>query len=428
MHDRKFTVMLFLTPPLLLGTFLLGWFVRSRQDTVARENVDKVRLAAEKIKERYAGDVDESKLFEGALDGMVATLDPYSEYFTKAEWDEFSSTELKGRFGGVGILVEADRQTGFVRVLTPIEDTPAFREDILPGDQIVEVNGESTKDKPLQDVVKRIKGEPGTKVTIKVWRKGKDPFNVTLTRAIIQVQAIRHQVLDGDIGYLRISNFSEMMESFDSAIAELKSKGIRGLIIDLRFNGGGLLDECRKLCDRFLPAGAMIVYTKGKTSSDNREMKATNGDDLPAWPLAILVNEGSASASEIFAGAMKDHKRGVLVGGRTFGKGSVQTPFPLPDGSFVKITTAKYFTPSGFSVTKTTERDYGIEPDYLVEMTAEEYAKLIKKWNDERILKGDRKPDEFKDLQLEAGIEVVKAKLEGREPKVERREVPKDKK
>ncbi len=430
MHDRKFIVGLFFLPPMLLGSFFLGWWLRARQDTVAKERVDLVRVAAERIKERYVGDVNEAKLFEGALDGMVATLDEYCEYFTAAEWDDFNSMELKGRFGGVGILVEADRQTGFVNVLTPLEDTPAFREDILPGDKIIEVEGESTKGKALQDVVKRIKGEPGTKVTIKLWRQGKDPFSVTLVRAIIKVQAVRHRMLDGGIGYIRISSFSEMMESFDLAVSDLRSKGMRGLVIDLRFNGGGLLDECRKMCDRFLPEGEMIVYTKGKTSADNRELRATGKDDYPAWPVVVLVNEGSASASEIFAGAMKDHKRAVLVGARTFGKGSVQSPIQMPDGSYVKLTTAKYYTPSGFSVSKIPgQREYGLDPDYRVEMTSEEYAKLIKKWNEERIVKnGDKKADEFKDLQLEAGLEVLKAKLEGREPKVERREIAKEKK
>jgi carboxyl-terminal processing protease len=359
----------------------------------------------------------------------MSALDPYCQYFTKKDYEDFHSKTISGKFFGVGVLVETDRGSGYINVVTPLEDTPAFAEDILPGDKITEVDGASTKGKPLQEMIKRIKGEPNTKVTLTIWRKGRDPFQVTLTRAVIKVNAVRHQVLEGGIGYLRITNFTRMMESFDQAVADLKAKGIRALVIDLRFNGGGLLDECVKLSDRFLPEDALIVSTKGRTGGDNREMKATSGDDLPAWPLVVLVNEGTASASEIFSGAMKDHKRGALVGARTFGKGSVQTPFPLPDGSYIKLTTAKYYTPNGTSVHREQgKREYGLDPDYLVEMTADEYAKLIKKWNDERIRKGDAKVEEFKDLQLEAGLEVLRAALEGRAPKVEKREVPKDKK
>lgn len=426
MNDRRFTVLLFFLPPIVLASFLGGFWMRGCRD----RNLDLVRAAADKIKERYVTEVDEKKLYEGAISGMVGTLDEHSKFFPAEDWNEFNSKELEGRYGGVGIEVGVDRETGFINVVTPMEDTPAFREDVLPGDKIVEVDGESTKGKPIEEVTRRIKGKPGTEVTLTLWRKGRDPFPVKLTRAEIKLVSVRHAVLDGGVGYVRVTSFTEdVTAAFDRAVADLQGQAIRGLIVDLRFNGGGYLEESRKLSDRFLPEGVLIVSTKGRNGSDTREARATAGDDLPAWPLAVLVNEGTASASEIFAGAMKDNHRGSLVGARTYGKGSVQTPIQLADGSVLKLTTAKYYTPSGRSVHREPgKRDYGLEPDFLVEMSAEEYAKLIKKWNDERVRKGTPSANDFRDLQLDAALEVVKAKLESREPKVDRREVPKDKK
>ena len=436
MNLRRFSLPIFyaffLFLPMIAGSFAAGFWARDRQDTVSRDNIELVRQSAQQIKSRYVGEVDEAELFEGAIDGMVSTLDPYCEYFTREEWAEFNSVQLEGKFGGVGILVELDRDTGYLRVITPIEETPAFAADVLPGDRITAVEGNSVKGKSLQSIVNGIRGEPGSKVRLTLWREGRDLFEVTLTRAVIRIQSVRHKMLDDDIGYIRISDFTRMMDAFDEAVEALREKKIKGLVIDLRFNGGGLLDECVKLSDRFLPKGDLIVSTRGRTRRDNREIDADKGDDLPSWPLVVLVNEGSASASEIFAGAMKDHKRGVLVGGKTFGKGSVQTPLPMRDKSYLKLTTARYYTPSGYSVAKIKgKRDYGLVPDYLVEMTAEENAGLIKFWNLERVRKQDpskKVENDFRDIQLEAGIEVIKASLEGRDPKVETREIGKEKK
>jgi len=205
---------------------------------------------------------------------------------------------------------------------------------------------------------------------------------------------------------------------------KLIDQGAKGLVLDLRFNPGGLLDECVELADRFLDEG-VIVSTKGRADDDKRELTAKKDDTLkPALPLVVLVNGASASASEIFAGAMKDHHRASIVGERTFGKGSVQTPYPLPDGSHLKITTARYYTPSGVSVHREEgQKEFGIAPDFTVEMSQEEYGKLMKKWNDERVVKVEKpaEPDAFKDFQLEAGLEVLRAKIENRPPKVEAR-------
>jgi len=404
---------------LAAGGFGAGWLsaTRSLRSTPAA----KFAAALDRIEKAYYGEAPPERLVDAALRGMVEALDPNCAYFTAAEWKEFNETQLVGRFGGVGIVVEADPATGYVTVVTPLEDTPAFREDIRPGDQIREVDGVSLRGLPLHEVIRRIKGPPGTEVRLTIFRKGREPFSVTLRRAMIQVRAVKARMLDGEVGYVRISDFTEMMDQFDAAVGDLRARGMKALVLDLRFNHGGLLEESVKLADRFLDDGT-IVTTRGREGEEVRE--AHPGDTLPPWPLAVLVNETTASASEVFAGAMKDRGRGTIVGTRTFGKGSVQTPFPLPDESRLKITTARYFTPRGVCVHREEgKKEYGIEPDVRVEMTAEEIDRLKAQWNAERIVKGDPPPeaDPFVDLQLEAAVEVVRARLEGRAPRVRER-------
>ncbi len=431
MNDRKTPLLVMFMPSLAVvlvaAGFGMGWFAWGRP--YRRSHLGKMAAALDHIERRYYGEVSRDDIVDAAMRGMVARLDPYCEYFTADEWREFYDVQLQGRFGGVGIVVEADAATGYVKVITPLEETPAFAADILPGDQIREVDGKPIKGMSMRDVVQRIKGPPGTRVRLTIQRKGREPFTVTLTRAMIQVQAVKAKMLDGGIGYVRISDFTEMMEQFDSAVEKLKAQGVKGLVIDLRFNHGGLLSECVQLADRFLDDGA-IVTVHGRSPGDRKTETASPGDTLPPWPLAVLVNEATASASEIFAAAMRDRGRGAVVGTRTFGKGSVQTPFQLPDGSYLKITTARYYTPGGSSVHREEgKKDYGIEPDYLVEMSAEEYEGLKAKWNAERIVKGEapREPEGFVDHQLEAALEVVRARLEERPPRVEARLIKKEK-
>ena len=432
MIDRRPPVMLTLLMPafsLLFGLagLLMGWQIWGRQERSSGE-LSKVRAALDRIHSRYYPGISDATVLDGALEGMTAKLDPYCEYFTAQEFKEFRENNLEGKFGGVGIKVGLDRATGYLIVETPIENTPAFAADILPGDFIREVDGKSVKGQSLSDVVRKIKGPVDTQVTLTMFRKGRDPFKVTLTRKEILLQTVKAKMLPGDIGYIRITEFSKLMKTFDAESKKLFDQGMKGLIIDLRFNPGGLLDECVELADRFLDDG-LIVSTQGRTEEDKRELTAKKDDTYPNIPLVVLVNGGSASASEIFSGAMKDRGRGVIVGERTFGKGSVQTPYPLPDGSHLKITTARYYTPSGVCVHREEgKKDFGIAPDYTVEMSQEEYGKLMKHWNDEGILKGEKpaEPDGFKDFQLDAGIEVLKAKMESRAPKVEARVLKKD--
>ncbi len=433
MNDRKASLFLAFSPTLAmffaLGGFFVGYVRWGRGAAGGEGGAGKMRLAYDRVMERYYVPPPADKVVDGAIEGMTRRLDPYSEYFNAQEWKEFNDVQLEGKFGGVGIVVESDRAGGYVSVVTPIEETPAIEADILPGDQVREVDGKSIKGMAMESVVRRIKGEPGTKVTLTLARKGRDPFRVTLTRALIRVKAVKAKMLDGGVGYVRISDFTKMMEQFDREVGDLQKRGMKALILDLRFNGGGLLPESVKLSDRFLDEG-VIVTTRGRTEEDNNVFSAKKDDTLPPFPLAVLVNETSASASEVFAGAIKDHRRGTLVGARTFGKGLVQTPFPFPDGSHLKITTSRYFTPGGVCVHREEgKKDYGLEPDFRVEMSLEEYGLLVKKWNEERIVKGApaAEPVMFTDLQLEAAIEVVRAKLEGRPPKVEPRILQKDK-
>lgn len=423
MERKPPTLLLLLIPAFALLFAVAGIFIGWQMGRTERTGeLAKVRSALDRINSRYYPGVSTSVVLDGALEGMTSKLDPYCEYFTAQEFKEFSENNLEGKFGGVGIVVGRDAATGYLLVETPIEDTPAFAADILPGDQIREVDGKSIKGQQLQEVVRKIKGPPETQVTLTIARKGREPFKVTLTRKIIVLKNVKAKMLPDSIGYIRITDFSKIMGAFDAEVKKLQDQGMKALVLDLRFNPGGLLEECVNLADRFLDDG-VIVSTKGKSGEDQRELKAKKDDTLPSFPLVVLVNGASASASEIFAGAMKDHHRGTIVGERTFGKGSVQTPYPLPDGSHLKITTARYYTPSGIQVHREEgQKEYGIAPDITVEMSQEEYGRLMKKWNDERVVKGEKPAAEaFTDFQLEAGLEILRAKVQNRAPKVEAR-------
>jgi len=432
MSDRKTTLTLALLPSVGLSFALLGFFagyLNWGMPLRKASHLAKVRAAMDHVQERYYGQVPAETLLDGALEGMTSKLDPYCDYLTVQEYKEFRESVVEGKFGGVGIVIGFDRASSYVTVETPIEGTPAFEADILPGDQIREVDGKSIKGQLPSEVARRIKGVPDSKVTLTMARKGREPFQVTLTRKIIVVKAVKPKMLEDGVGYIRLTDFTEMVDQFKEAMKGLQDQGMKALVIDLRFNPGGLLEECVKLADLFLEQG-VIVTTKGRTEDDVRVREAKKEGTYPPIPLVLLVNEGTASASEVLAGALRDHGRAALVGARTYGKGSVQTPFALPDGSHLKLTTARYFTPNGTSVHREEgKKEFGIDPDYRIEMSDEEEDKLKKKWNDERISKGERPPEEkgFVDHQLQAALEVIRAKLENREPKVEARVLQKDK-
>ncbi len=332
------------------------------------------------IKKNYVEPVEDRKLFTSAISGMLAGLDPHSSYL---DADAFNDLQVgtQGEFGGLGI--EVNSEDGFVKVVSPIEDTPAARAGIKSGDLIIKIDKESTKGMSLNDAVKRMRGKPKTQITLTVARKGETkPLIFVIVREVIRVQSVKSKMLDGGIGYLRVTQFQEhTAENVGKSLATMTKGGaLKGLVLDLRNDPGGLLHSAIGVSAAFLPAGQVVVSTKGRTEDAQREYIASPedymrgaGDDfvrkLPASvrtvPMVVLVNAGSASASEIVAGALQDHKRAVLLGTQTFGKGSVQSILPLANNTAIKLTTARYYTPSGRSIQAT-----GIVPDFLVEETA----------------------------------------------------------
>lgn len=315
------------------------------------------------VRSEYVDETDPKELIYGALDGMLASLDPHSQFMKPEDYDELK-TETQGKFGGLGI--EITMRDGLLTIITPIEDTPAWRAGLKPGDKIVKIDNEITRDMTLNQAVKKMRGNPGTKVTLTILREDEMRIHeYKMTREIIHIQDVKDvHMIDDHIGYIRLTEFREdSYKEFEKALGELKTKGADSLVLDLRNNPGGLLSVAVNVAEVFLPEGAMIVSTKGRQESQNLINKSQNKNtDYLSWPIAILINEGSASGSEIVAGALKDDKRAVIIGAKSFGKGSVQSVIPLPDGSGLRLTTAKYYTPSGVSI-----HNIGIEPDVVVE-------------------------------------------------------------
>jgi len=313
-----------------------------------------------RIKNDYVEEVSDEELLEYAIRGMLNGLDPHSAYLNSEEFNELR-IGTTGEFGGLGI--EVGMEDGFVKVVSPIDDTPAARAGMQSGDLIIRLDDTPVKGLTLNEAVKLMRGKPGSILTLTVIREGEDkPLNVDIERAVIKVTSVRNRMLDDGFGYLRISNFqtkttADMLKGIKKLNSEAPDGKLRGLVLDLRNNPGGVLSGAVGVSDAFLNDG-MIVYTDGRESDSKLRYDATDGDVLNGAPLVVLVNGGSASASEIVAGAMQDHGRGVVLGSKTFGKGSVQTIQDLPAGGAVKLTTSRYYTPNGRSI-----QALGIEPD-----------------------------------------------------------------
>jgi len=325
------------------------------------------------LQKEYVEETNSKDLVYGAVKGMLETLDPHSAFMPPSVYKEMQE-ETKGRFEGLGI--EITSKEGVLTVVSPIEDTPAFRAGIQAGDQILKIDGESTKNLTLMDSVKRLRGPRGTKVTITIMREGlSKPREFTLTRDVIPIRSVRYELMEKEYGYIRLSQFQEKTEGeFDKALKALESESkgaIKGLILDLRNNPGGLLDQAVKVSDRLIESG-LIVSMEGRREDQKMKFYAHPQGTIARYPLIILVNGGSASASEIVAGAVQDHGRGILVGTQTFGKGSVQTIFPMKDGSGLRLTTARYFTPNGRSI-----QAKGILPDVIVKPALPEEEKIV---------------------------------------------------
>ena len=349
------------------------------EDRVPAENIEEFVEVYKRIKEQYVDVVDDEKLFDMAIQGMVSGLDPHSSFLSQDDFNELK-IGTTGKFGGLGI--EITTEDSFVKVISPIDDTPAQRVGIKSGDLIIDVGGTSLKDLPISDAVKLMRGEPGTTVEITVIRKEiKEPLKFNITREIIISKGVKSYLFDKKIGYVRLSNFqSNSTNDVKDAIYELNRESnnkMEGLIVDLRNNPGGVLGTAVGISDLFLTEGK-IVYTKGRTYKSKLEYFASPQDIIDGLPLIVLINEGSASASEIVAGALQDHKRAMIMGTKSYGKASVQTIQELNDGSALKLTTARYYTPLGNDI-----HENGIKPDLVIEGGKKEKVNLPEPYDED---------------------------------------------
>ena len=336
----------------------------SALDRSAYKSLKTFNEVLDLVEKNYVEPVDSQKLLQGAMNGMMKSLDPHSTYMTTEMYKELE-VETRGTFGGIGIEITILKD--ILTVVSPIEDTPAFRAGVKAGDQIIRIDGQTTKDMSIMDAVKKLRGVKDTKVTITILRDDSSkPKDIELTRSIIKVRSIKTRVYEDRIGYIRIASFQERTaEELRKAVKEVqgKAKSFQGLVLDLRNNPGGLLNQSIDVSDVFLKSG-VIVSTKGRIKSMENKASARDDGDEPSCPIVVLVNEGTASAAEIVAGALQDNGRALVLGMQTFGKGSVQTVIPLEDGSALKLTTAKYYTPKGRSI-----QAEGILPDIVVRLT-----------------------------------------------------------
>ena len=389
----------------------------SPNDEIYKE-LDLFEHALSIVRSDYVEAPQDKQLIYGALKGMLATLDPYSQFLDPDNYNELK-VETEGEFGGLGI--EITIKDDLLTIISPIDDTPAYNAGLRAGDRIVKIDGELTRGITLLEAVKKLRGKPGTKVSLTLLREGESELKeVNLERAIIKVDSIREaSLLEEHIGYIRVSDFREnTTKDLGEAIAQLKGKSLDSLIFDLRNNPGGLLDQAVSVAELFLNRDQLIVTTKGRLRNQNMEFHARLDGPANKLPLVVLINEGSASASEIVAGAIQDHHRGVVMGTKSHGKASVQTIFPLKDGSALRLTTSKYFTPAGRSI-----HGQGIMPDVEVpfERPPEEKAGAEKpKGPDaeevfDRVESGgEKKPDDpslakkKKDNQLARAIDLLK--------------------
>jgi carboxyl-terminal processing protease len=355
------------------------------------------------VESNYVEEVEPDKVIQGAIRGMLKTLDPHSSFMPPDVYREMQ-VETEGRFGGLGI--EITSRDDVLTVVSPIEGTPAFRAGIQPGDQILKVDGESTKEMSLVDAVKKLRGPEGSTVTIAVFRQGfTEPKDFTLSRAIIQIKSVRWTKLKDDIGYVKLRSFHKTTEEeLEEALRDLGEQHIKALVLDLRNNPGGLLEQAIAVSNVFLEGGQLIVYTKGRLPNQNMKGFAKSDGFHVTYPVAVLINGGSASASEIVAGALQDLHRATVIGTQSFGKGSVQTIIPLSDGSGLRLTTAKYYTPKGGEI-----HGKGITPDIVVEKPQEadnqEGEQKALRSRRQMELPGDDLAD---DPQLQKAVEFLK--------------------
>lgn len=376
---QKIIIFSLICLPLLAISVEKQWSSAEARPQEIYRNLEIFSNVLDLIQKNYVEDIDSKEIIEGAIKGMLTTLDPHSSYMKPDSFKELK-IETKGSFTGIGI--EISMRDGILTVVSPIEGTPAYKMGVKAQDKIIKINDEPTKDLTLREAVKRLRGPKGTEVTISVYREGLTELkDITIVRNVIPLISVKSKILEPGYGYIRIRNFqTKTTKEFKEALTTLNTdNNLQGLILDLRNNPGGLLDQAVKISDIFLEEG-MIVSTKGRLHEQNMEFKAhANGNDI-TYPVIVMVNEGSASASEIVAGALQDHKRALILGAQTFGKGSVQTIIPMTNGAGLRLTTARYYTPSGKSIQAT-----GITPDIIVatkiihpEKTTDKKVKFIR--------------------------------------------------
>ena len=411
------------------GTLVLLVFTGGVQHgtTAIEDTYEKLKVFTEilsLVQSNYVDEVNSRDLIYGAVKGMLDTLDPHSAFMTPEAFREMQ-VETQGSFGGLGLEITVkDRM---LTVVAPIDGTPADRAGIQPGDRIVKIEGQPAKDMTLMDAVRKLRGPKGSKVTISILREGSlEPMDITLVRETIEVRSVRSKDLGDGMYYVRLTSFQEKTsKDLERTLEQAQKAGTAALILDLRNDPGGLLNQAVAVGDMFLDKGQLIVYTQGRLKNQDLRFTAEHSNGYPKWPMVVLVNGGSASASEIVAGALQDWKRAVILGTKTFGKGSVQTVIPLSDGSGLRLTTAKYFTPRGRSIHGT-----GITPDIIVEPVKPEVMTQRQREEESRRLASGERPrdqrigeqegegieigrrdvvDLQKDVQLQRAIEILKA-------------------
>ncbi|MDH4232487.1 MAG: S41 family peptidase [Nitrospirota bacterium] len=399
------------------GIFIGRWSVNSV--SAEGEGYEELRSFTEvmsMVKKYYVEEVKTKDLVYGAIKGMLNSLDPHSSFMTPESYKEMQ-VDTKGEFGGLGIQIGL--KDNMLTVIAPIEDTPAFKAGIKAGDKIIKIDNESTKDMNLQDAVSKMRGAPKTSVTLSIFREGwKDTKDFTIVRDIIKIKSVKSKVLENNIGYVKLSQFQEQTaDDLADALRQLNASKVTSLVLDLRNDPGGLLNSAIDVTGQFLPKGKLVVYTKTRTGEKSEFY--TSGETVFTPPMIVLVNQGSASASEIVAGALKDWNRAVILGTQTFGKGSVQTVIPLSGGAGLRLTTAKYYTPKGISIQNT-----GITPDIVVKLAAKNGVKehrVIREKDLEGHLKNEQNDtvadeeetaplevEEKDDVQLQRAVDILK--------------------
>jgi len=407
---------------LFFGARIYVYSAAASQKDDPYENYKLLADVLEKVRQEY---VDGEKLtyqelIHGALKGMLNTLDPHSEFMEPSKFDELKK-DTQGEFGGVGIVVQMSKEK-YLTVVSPMEDTPGYRAGIMPLDRIVKIDGKNTEKISLEEAVKHLRGEPGSEVTVTIWRPSSGQTkDFKLVRASIKVDTVKDinskrefPVDENKIGYVHLTQFGEKTASdLDKALKKLQDNGMKALILDLRGNPGGLLDQAGQVCEKFLPRGQLIVSTEGRGATQKTTYISNGHGKRIDMPMAVLVNLGSASAAEIVAGCLQDLQpktHAIVIGEQTFGKGSVQSILPLPDGSALKLTTAKYYTPSHKVI-----HEHGITPDIIVPMTEEEDYDLYRKRTPGAMEGLDEKEREriqqAHDKQLDRAVDMLKGVL-----------------